>query len=321
MRYVLQRLFQFLIVFVIVTFVVMVFTRIGSRDPVRDLAGGAVGEAQIEQVREDYPYLDKPLVQQYVYWLGDFVTGDLGRSYLQSQEGIDMFKQRLPSTLFIALWAVVIGLLIAVPIGVYSAYRRDGKMDRVASVSSFAVISMPPVVVGVGLLYLVVARMDFFPTVGASTYIAPWDSPIGHFRNFFIPALTLGLGLGAVWSRFLRADMILTLQSDFIMLAKAKGVSPNRVLWIHALRASVLSLITSVALQTSALIGGAVIAETFFGPKGIGERLVFAIQGNDILIIQAITAVLVVGVVIANLVVDLLYAVIDPRIRHARQLG
>ena len=321
MRYVLQRLFQFLIVFVIVTFVVMVFTRIGSRDPVRDLAGGAVGEAQIEQVREDYPYLDKPLVQQYVYWLGDFVTGDLGRSYLQSQEGIDMFKQRLPSTIFIALWAVVIGLLIAVPIGVYSAYRRDGKLDRVASVSSFAVISMPPVVVGVALLYLVVAVLGWFPTVGASTYVAPWDSPIEHFRNFFIPALTLGIGLGAVWSRFLRADMILTQQSDFIKLAKANGVSPNRVLWVHALRASVLSLITSVALQTSALIGGAVIAETFFGPKGSGERLVFAIQGNDILIIQAITAVLVVGVVIANLVVDLLYAVIDPRIRHARQLG
>jgi peptide/nickel transport system permease protein len=321
MRYVLQRLFQFVIVFVIVTFVVMVFTRIGSRDPVRDLAGGAVGEAQIEEVREDYPYLDKPLVQQYVFWLGDFVTGDLGRSYLQSQEGVDMFKQRLPTTIFIALWAVVIGLLIAVPVGVYSAYRRDAAFDRVASVTSFGVISMPPVVVGVALLYFMVAFLSFFPTVGASTYVAPWDSPVGHFRNFFIPAFSLGLGLGAIWSRFLRADMILTLQSDFIMLAKAKGVSPNRVLWVHALRASVLSLITSVALQTSALIGGAVIAETFFGPKGIGERLVFAIQGNDILIIQAITAVLVVGVVIANLVVDLLYAVIDPRIRHARQLG
>ena len=115
--------------------------------------------------------------------------------------------------------------------------------------------------------------------------------------------------------------MNLTLQSDFIMLAKAKGVSPGRVLWVHALRASVLSLVTSVALQTSALIGGAVISETFFGPKGIGERLVFAIQGNDILIIQAITAVLVVGVVVANLLVDLLYAVIDPRIRHMRKLG
>jgi peptide/nickel transport system permease protein len=321
MRYVLQRLVQFLIVFVIVTFVVMVATRIGSRDPIRDLAGGAVSDAQIAQVKEDYPYLDKPLVVQYVYWLGDFVTGDLGRSYLQSQEGIDMFKQRLPATMFIGFWAIVIGLLIAVPVGVYSAYRRDGPLDRVASVTSFGVISMPPVVVGVALLFLVVARIDFFPTVGASNYIAPWDSPIGHFKNFFIPALTLGLGLGAVWSRFLRADMNLTLQSDFIMLAKAKGVSPGRVLWVHALRASVLSLITSVALQSSALIGGAVISETFFGPKGIGERLVFAIQGNDILIIQAITAVLVVGVVFFNLLVDLLYAVIDPRIRHMRQLG
>ena len=321
MRYVAQRILQFITVFVIVTFVVMVFTRIGSRDPVRDLAGGAVSEAQIEQVREDYPYLDKPLVQQYVYWLGDFVTGDLGRSYLQSQEGIDMFKQRLPATIFIAFWAIVIGLLLAVPIGVYSAYRRDGPFDRIASVTSFAVISMPPVVVGVALLYLVVVRFGYFPTVGASNYVAPWDSPLGHFKNFFIPALTLGLGLGAVWSRFLRADMNLTLQSDFIMLAKAKGVSPGRVLWVHALRASVLSLVTSVALQTSALIGGAVISETFFGPKGIGERLVFAIQGNDILIIQAITAVLVVGVVVANLLVDLLYAVIDPRIRHMRKLG
>jgi peptide/nickel transport system permease protein len=321
MRYVLQRILQFLIVFVIVTFVVMVMTRIGSRDPIRDLAGGAVSDAQIAQVKEDYPYLDKPLVQQYVYWLGDFVTGDLGRSYLQSQEGIDMFKQRLPATLFIGFWAIVIGLLIAVPVGVYSAYRRDGPFDRIASITSFGVISMPPVVVGVALLYLVVARIDFFPTVGASDYIAPWDSPIGHFKNFFIPALTLGMGLGAIWSRFLRADMNLTLQSDFIMLAKAKGVAPGRVLWVHALRASVLSLVTSVALQSSALIGGAVISETFFGPKGIGERLVFAIQGNDILIIQAITAVLVVGVVFFNLLVDLLYAVIDPRIRHMRQLG
>ena len=322
MRYVLQRLLQFVIVFVIVTFVVMVFTRIGSRDPIRDLAGGAVGEAQIEEVEADYPYLDKPLVQQYVYWLGDFVTGDLGRSYLQSQEGIDMFKQRLPATIFIALLG-----------------DRDRPADRGAgrrlqrlpdatgssigssSVTSFGVISMPPLVVGVALLYLVVARPRVLPDRRCFQLRRAVGQPDRALQELLHPALTLGIGLGAVWSRFLRADMILTLQSDFIMLAKAKGVSPNRVLWVHALRASVLSLITSVALQTAALIGGAVIAETFFGPKGIGERLVFAIQQNDILIIQAITAVLVVGVVIVNLVVDLLYAVIDPRIRHARQLG
>jgi peptide/nickel transport system permease protein len=321
MRYFLQRLLQFFIVFLIVTFTVMVATRIGSSDPIRDLAGGTVSEAQMAKVEEDYPYLDEPLVVQYVYWLGDLVTGDLGYSYLQSQSGADMFKQRLPPTLFIGFWAIVIGLLIAVPVGVYSAYRRDGPFDRAASIGSFGVISMPPLVVAVALLYLVVSRYSIFPTVGASNYVAPWDNPVEHFKNFFIPSLTIGLGLAGVWSRFLRADMNLTLQSDFIMLAKAKGVSPRRILWRHALRASVLSLITSVALQLAALVGGAVISEQFFGPRGIGDRLVFAIQQNDILIVQAITAVLVAGVVFFNLVVDLLYAVVDPRIRHARQLG
>jgi peptide/nickel transport system permease protein len=321
MRYFLQRLLQFFIVFLIVTFTVMVATRIGSSDPIRDLAGGTVSEAQMAKVEEDYPYLDEPLVVQYAYWLGDLVTGDLGYSYLQSQSGADMFKQRLPPTLFIGFWAIVIGLLIAVPVGVYSAYRRDGPFDRAASIGSFGVISMPPLVVAVALLYLVVSRYSIFPTVGASNYVAPWDNPVEHFKNFFIPSLTIGLGLAGVWSRFLRADMNLTLQSDFIMLAKAKGVSPRRILWRHALRASVLSLITSVALQLAALVGGAVISEQFFGPRGIGDRLVFAIQQNDILIVQAITAVLVAGVVFFNLVVDLLYAVVDPRIRHARQLG
>lgn len=321
MRYFLQRLGQFVIVFVVVTFVVMVATRIGSMDPVRDLAGGAVSQAQIDRVLRDYPYLDQPLLLQYPQWLWDFLQGNLGYSYSQSQSGLDMFKQRMPPTLFMGFWAIVIGLAVAVPVGVYSAYRRDGFFDKSASISSFAAISAPPLVIAVAFLFLVVSRTSVFPTVGGSNYVAPWDNPWEHFRNFFIPSLVLGLGLAGVWSRFLRADMILTLQSDFIMLARAKGVSPARILWRHALRASVLSLITSVALQLSALVGGAVVSEQFFGPRGIGDRLVFAIQQNDILIIQAITAVLVVGVVLANLLVDLLYAVVDPRIRHARKLG
>ncbi len=173
--------------------------------------------------------------------------------------------------------------------------------------------------IAVFLLFFVALKFDYFPVL--SNYVAPWTSPMRHFKNFFLPSLTLGLGLGAVWSRFLRADMITTLQSDFIMLARAKGVSPSRTLWRHALRSSILSLITSVAFQVPGLVGGAVIAEQFFGVAGIGTRLVFAVQGNDILVIQAITAVVVVAVVAVNLVVDLLYAVVDPRIRHMRALG
>jgi peptide/nickel transport system permease protein len=320
MRYFFQRLLQFVLVFIIVTFTVMVATRIGSQDPIRDLAGGSVSEAQIQRVLADYPYLEQPLLLQYPQWLADFVTGNLGYSYNQSQSGLDMFKQRLPPTLFMGFWAIVIGLVLAVPIGVYSAYRRDGWFDRSTSVTSFAFISAPPIVVAVAFLYFVVTRTGFFPTVGGSSYVALWDDPIRHFRYFFIPSLALGIGLAGVWSRFLRADMILTLQSDFIMLARAKGVSPQAILWKHALRGSILSLVTSVALQLSALVGGAVVVEQFFGPRGIGDRLVFAIQQNDILIIQAITAVLVAGVVFANFAVDLLYAVIDPRIRAARKL-
>ena len=321
MRYAAQRLIQFVLVFVVVTFMVMAATRIGSTDPARDLAGGAVSEAQIEQVKEDYPYLDKPLVVQYGYWVKDIVTGDWGRSYVASQSVIDMFKQRAPSTVFIAFWAIIIGLLIAVPLGVYSAYRRDGIFDRAGSVGSFALISMPPLVIGVALLFLVVTRSGVFPTVGRSQYVAPWDNPVEHFENFFIPSLMLGLGLGAVWSRLLRADMISALQSDSVLMARAKGISPRRVLWVHALRMSLLSLMTSVALQMAALLGGAVIAEQFFGPKGLGDRLVFAIQQNDLLVVQAIAAFITVFVVLANLVVDLLYAVVDPRIRVARSLG
>ena len=321
MRYAAQRLIQFVLVFVVVTFMVMAATRIGSTDPARDLAGGAVSEAQIAQVKEDYPYLDKPLVVQYGYWVKDIVTGDWGRSYVASQSVIDMFKQRAPSTIFITLWAIVIGLVIAVPLGVYSAYRRDGMFDRAGSLGSFAFISMPPLVIGVLLLFLVVTRTGLFPTVGRSRYVAPWDNPVEHFENFFIPSLMLGLGLGAVWSRLLRADMISALQSDSVLMARAKGISPRRVLWVHALRMSLLSLMTSVALQMAALLGGAVIAEQFFGPKGLGDRLVFAIQQNDLLVVQAIAAFITVFVVLANLVVDLLYAVVDPRIRVARSLG
>jgi peptide/nickel transport system permease protein len=320
-RYFLQRLFQFVIVFVVVTFIVMASTRIGSTDPLRDLAGGQVSEQQMEAVAEEYPYFDKPLPVQYVYWLKDVVSGDWGRSYIQSQTVGEMFRQRAPATFFIVFWAIVMGLLIAVPLGVYSAYRRDKFFDKASSVSSFAFISMPPLVIAVLLLFLVVVRVDMFSTVAGSTYVAPWDNPYEHFKNFFIPALTLGVGLGAVWSRFLRGDMILTLQSDFITLAKAKGISSRRILWVHALRASILSLMTSVALQMSALISGAVIAEQFFGPRGLGDRLVFAIQQNDLLVIQALSMLLVVAVVLVNLVVDLLYAVVDPRIRAARAIG
>jgi peptide/nickel transport system permease protein len=317
-RYALARLVQFVIVILVVTFAVLAISRIGSKDPARDLAGGAVSQERVDEVTDRF-HLDEPIVVQYGYWLKDFVTLDMGYSYIQSQDVVAMFKQRMPVTLFVAFWSIVIGLVIAVPAGVYSAYKRDGLLDRVISAGSFAVISMPALVLAVLLSYLLSVRWQVFPLLG--TYVAPWSNPVEHFENFFLPAITLGAGLGAVWTRLLRADMIGTLQSDYIMLARAKGMSPSRVLWGHALRGSVLSLLTSVALNVGGLIGGAVVIEQIFSLPGVGLRLVESVQTNDLLTLQAIAAVLAVAVVLANFAVDLLYAAVDPRIRHARALS
>ena len=318
MRYALARLVQFVIVILVVTFAVLAISRIGSKDPARDLAGGAVSQERVDEVTARF-HLDEPIVVQYAYWLKDFVTFDMGYSYIQSQDVVAMFKQRMPVTLFVAFWAIVLGLVIAVPAGVYAAYKRDGLLDRVISAGSFAVISMPALVLAVLLSYLLSVRWQVFPLLG--TYVAPWSNPVEHFKNFFLPAITLGAGLGAVWTRLLRADMIGTLQSDYIMLARAKGMSPSRVLWGHALRGSVLSLLTSVALNVGGLIGGAVVIEQIFSLPGVGLRLVESVQTNDLLTLQAIAAVLAVAVVLANFAVDLLYAAVDPRIRHARALS
>lgn len=315
MRYALQRLAQFVLVFLIVTFLVMVVTRIGSKDPAMDLAGGQVTQERIEAVRAMYK-LDKSFVVQYGDWIKKIVTFDMGFSYQQNQKVTAMFAQRLPPTLFIGFWAILIGLLISVPSAIYSAYRRDTRADKSLSTMSFAFISTPPIVLAVFLSYFAALKLGWFPVL--STYVAPWSDPVAHFRNFFLPSLTLGLGLAGVWTRLLRADLIMTLQSDFIMLARAKGVPPRRILWVHAFRSSVLSLVTGVAIQLGGLIGGAVVSEQYFSMPGIGDRLVFAIQQNDLLVVQAIVAMLAVAVVGVNLIVDLFYAVIDPRIRHSR---
>jgi peptide/nickel transport system permease protein len=177
---------------------------------------------------------------------------------------------------------------------------------------------MPNLVLGILLLFLFAVRWGWFPA--DSEKIWPWDDPWEHVRNMALPTITLALALAAVFTRLLRADMINTLQSDFITLARAKGMSPQRILWRHALRASLFSLVTSVALQLGALLGGAVVIETIFSLPGLGDLLVQGTQRSDLLVVQACAALFALVVVFVNFVVDLVYALIDPRIRHARAL-
>jgi peptide/nickel transport system permease protein len=296
----------------------MIAMRAGKDDVAIEMTGGFATPEKVQEVTDQYK-LDESYPVQYVFWLKNLITLDLGRSELLGTDVRELIMQRAPVTFLLALYAIVVALVIAVPLGVLSAYRRDGWFDKTGSTLSFGFVSLPNLVLGILLLFLFAVRWGWFPA--DSEKIWPWDDPWEHVRNMALPTITLALALAAVFTRLLRADMINTLQSDFITLARAKGMSPQRILWRHALRASLFSLVTSVALQLGALLGGAVVIETIFSLPGMGDLLVQGTQRSDLLVVQACAALFALVVVTVNFLVDLAYAVIDPRIRHARALG
>jgi peptide/nickel transport system permease protein len=332
-RYFLQRLSQFLIVFFIVTFGVMVLMRLGLNapgDPARTLLGGTVSQERIDAATQKYR-LDRNYLIQYWYWMKGMLTGDMGFSEPNQQSVARLLKGRAWTTILLGLYAVFFALLISVPLAVRQAYKRDATFDRIGSGLSFLFVSVPAIVLAPILTLVLINKHEWtlgsyvitiggwFPRVGDKIY--PWQDFGAHVNNFLVPTLVLALPLAAVFTRLLRGDMVQTLQADFVTLASAKGVSPRRVLWVHALRNSVFSLLTSVGTQLGAIVGGAIVAEQFFDLDGLGSLLVTSILSKDLFVVQSTAAILVAIVVLINLGVDLLYAVIDPRIRHARALA
>lgn len=320
MRYVLQRLLQFAIVFFLVTFGVMVFMRIGMNkpgDPALTMLGGTVRLDQAEAVNAKY-HLNDNLFSQYAYWLGNMFRGDFGISVQQSTTVAKYLSGRVLVTLFLGFYSIVWAMIIAIPVAVHQAYKRDSMFDRSGNFLSFLFVSLPALVLAPFIIYLFVVKLGWFPRTGEK--VMPWDGIGAHFRNFFLPVVVLALPLAAIFARLLRADMVQTLQSDFVTLASAKGVSPARILWGHALRNSLFSLLTSVGVQLGGIVGGALVVEQYFNMKGMGALLLTSILSKDLFVVQSVTAIVVAVVSVANLGIDLLYAVIDPRIRHARAL-
>ena len=335
MRYFLQRFGQFLIVFFIVTFGVLVLMRLGLNlpgDPARTLLGGTADQNLIDVTTKKY-HLDSNYFVQYWFWLKGMVTGDMGYSVPTSSAVSSLIKGRVMTTVLLGIYALVLALLIAVPLAVRQAYKRDSLYDKLGSGLSFMFVSVPGIVLAPLLTLLLISKHEitipftdyyftlggWFPRVGDKIY--PWENLGAHVDNFLVPTLVLTLPLSAVFARLLRGDMIMTLQADFVTLASAKGVPPARVLWVHALRNSLFSLLTSVGTQLGALVGGAIVAEQFFDLDGMGTMLVRAILSKDLFVVQSTAALLVATVVVVNLTVDMLYAVVDPRIRHARALA
>ena len=315
MRILLRPLLRLLVVLFFVTVFVALLTSMLPGDTVDAIAGFA-SEEQKEELRTELG-LDDPLPVRYARWIGDFVTGDLGNYYSISggRPVMDRVTDSLPVSLQLMLYAQVLALAVAIPAGVISAYRAGSLGDRVGNAAAFGALAVPNFALALVLAYFVGVELGWLPVNG---YVKPSDDFVEHIRRMVMPAVSLAVGQIAVYMRLLRSDMIATLQEDFITMAKAKGVSPRRVLWRHALRPSSLTLLTVAGLNVGTLIGGAVIVEVIFSMPGIGTLLFEAIQARQYIALQSLVAIIAVGYVIVNFLVDVLYAVLDPRIRHAR---
>jgi peptide/nickel transport system permease protein len=317
-RMLVRRLVQLVGVLVLVTFFASALLSLLPGDPVNTMVPFGSDE-QRERIRQELE-LDRPLIVQYGSWLGNFVTGDLGKYYDVSSERPvwDRVRATLPISLQLMAYAQIIALAVAIPLGVLTAYRANSRFDRTTNATAFAFISVPNFVLAPILIYFLAIRAGWF-RVGGYTHFG--DDAVEHFKSMLLPALSLAMAQIAVYMRLLRSDMIATLQDDFILMAKSKGVPPGRVLWRHALRPSSLTLLTVAGLNVGALIGGAVIIERIFQLPGMGRELLQAIGERQYVAMQSFVAIIAIGYVLVNFLVDITYSLLDPRIRHARAVG
>lgn len=324
--YVLRKL----LVVIPTVFLVTAFTfwlqngRGDTRDLAFNILGPGATDASVDRIVQEF-HLDKPMYERYLLWLSDALRGDFGRSAIQNQDVSTAISNAIPVSLQLMLYAQILALLIAVPLGVYAAYRANRRGDRVASTMALAGLSIPNYVLAVVLiLFFALGGLSMFgKDVGvtwlpASRYVNFGDDPITHFKHMALPTISLALAQAATYMRVLRSDMISTLQENFITTAKAKGVSDRRILWFHALRPSSFTLLTVFGVSVATLIGGALVIENVFTLPGLGTVIGTAIFQKDFLVVQGVVVVIALGFIVMNFLVDLMYAVLDPRVRHVR---
>jgi len=297
-------------------------------DPLFNILGPVAGDVNnpdsvklIEKAKAEFD-LDEPLVVRYGLWLSDFVRGDMGVQF--SSDGqppvSDLIKERLPRTATLVLLAQLMAISIAIPWALVTASRAGRLSDRISTMNTFFLVAMPNFALAIILKFVLSIKLGWMPL----TYVAndPLSSRLWQMvlpaltMQMVLPALTIALPVAAVFQRLLRTDLITTLQQDFILMARAKGLSRRRVLFRHALRPSLFSFITVVGLNTGALIGGSIVVETIFRIPGIGSSLVESVLREDFPVVLAIVMIVAVAFVLINLLVDILYSIIDPRVRR-----
>lgn len=309
-----QRVGRLVLVFFVVTLFTFFLLDRSPGDPAVIKAGLNASPEVLAGIRADLG-LDDPFFVRYFRWLGDAIRLDFGDSLVtEGFSSWDLIRESLPKTLELMILAEIMALLIAVPLAIAAARRPGGWIDRWSAAGAFGLLALPAFVLGIYLAYVFGVRLGWLPTI-VDDLPGLNDDPLENLRQMFLPSFTLALNLVAVYLRLLRSDLIDTLQQDYILLAQARGLSERRILWRHALRPSSLNLTTAIGLNVAGLIGGAFIIEVLFAINGMGRLTILRVALEDYPVVAAVVALLTVAYVGVNFVVDLLYRVIDPRIR------
>jgi peptide/nickel transport system permease protein len=312
LRLVVHRLVAIVPVLILVSAGAFMLLHLTPGDPIDAMMAESVDATVKETLRRELG-LDRPLGEQYLRWMGRLLQGDLGRSIRNGEPVMENVSRRLRPSLQLAALAMTISLLVAFPIGIASAARRNTAVDRAGTTFAIFGICMPNFLLALLLIFLFGVTLRWLPISG---YTDPWEEPIPGLRSLLLPALTLGLALAAVVTRTLRSSLIEALGEDYVRTARAKGLSERGVILGHVLKNAMIPVVTVLGLQLGTLIGGAVVTEYVFALPGVGRLVVDAVFARDYPLVQGVVLLIAVGFILSNLVVDLLYGVLDPRIRY-----
>jgi len=274
--------------------------------------GGYVSESDKQAIMKELG-IDRPVWVQYLDWLRDLLTGNLGKSYRYDLPAWEIIKPLLPVTIELAILSTIIAILLGVPTGVISAVRQDTALDYALRVFSLAGLSMPSFWLGMVIILVVVAWIGWIPPM---TYVSPAENFKIHLVQFLLPALAVGYRSSALIARITRSALLEVMREDYIRTAWAKGQSGRVVIWRHALKNAMLPVITVIGIEFAFLIGGLVVTETVFNLPGVARLLVQAILWRDYPVVQNLVMLIAVVVILSNLFVDMLYGWLDPRVRY-----
>jgi peptide/nickel transport system permease protein len=313
--YVAQRLAVAVLTLFGMSVVIFVLLRMAPGDIVDVLfsAAGYVNPSEKQAILRELG-MDKPYWRQYVEWIAQIFHGDLGKSYRYDLPAWQIIRPLLPVTIELAILSTIVAILLGVPTGIVSAVRHDGLLDYVMRVFSLAGLSMPSFWLGMVIILALVTWLAWIPPL---SYVPPTENLWLHTVQFMLPALAVGYRSSALIMRITRSAMLEVLREDYIRTARAKGQTARAVIWRHALKNAILPVVTVVGIEFAFLIGGLVVTETVFNLPGVARFLVEAILWRDYPIVQNLVMFIAIVVILSNLAVDLLYGVLDPRVRYA----